>query len=44
MLVREKKAICNKCEFKSEYNFCTVCGCYIPIKVYVSDCEKGKWK
>jgi hypothetical protein len=44
MLIREKKEICNTCEHKSKNDFCNNCGCYIPLKVYVSDCELGKWK
>ena len=42
----EKRAeTCDKCEFKTKLNTCSICKCYLPAKVRAdgSNCPKDKW-
>jgi len=38
--------ICNSCEKLHSTNFCTLCGCYMPVKTFLSNakCPMDKWK
>lgn len=53
-LAKERRSICNSCEYNSEnkgglFNesipHCTLCGCILSAKVRSrdSECPKGKW-
>jgi hypothetical protein len=37
--------ICNSCDDLNSFNFCTHCGCFMPLKTELanSSCPVGKW-
>jgi hypothetical protein len=39
-----RRGLCDKCE-KRDGNWCTVCGCYLPVKVTARawECPEKKW-
>lgn len=42
---KERRDICNSCEFKNRFGFCTKCGCKTDWKTSFtkSKCPIGKW-
>lgn len=40
-----RKEICKICEYFTEFNRCSVCGCFMDLKVLIptADCPKNKW-
>lgn len=41
----DRMNICKGCDKLSTLNFCAVCGCFMPIKVWIStsSCPEKKW-
>jgi len=45
-IVKQKRIeICKTCEFFTPRYFCSVCGCFMPVKARLpfTTCPKGKW-
>ena len=42
---QQRKIICDKCEYKTLINTCSICKCILPLKVkfLFSECPKNKW-
>jgi hypothetical protein len=44
-MAKTRYAICNSCDLFNTFKFCKSCGCYMPLKVKMTNvsCPEGKW-
>jgi hypothetical protein len=44
-IVDQRKSLCDTCENRSKMNICSLCSCFIPMKVEfaASSCPINKW-